>query len=189
MYKRQVKIDKPASQPEVRQTATPKPQVTEEEVLTDEVPTSKPAPSNSLKTAWAKLLENVSSFPSRAILKQQALPVKISADEVVISIKNQSWLKQFGPEGSKHVFIVDAANAVFGAAVKRVIVRAPEAGDEAIRKEQGAAADDEKPAPATVQSPKSQPSVQPVQPPKVQPQAEPIMSVDCLLYTSPSPRD
>ena len=173
-----VKIDKPASQPEVRQTATPKPQVTEEEVLTDEVPTSKPAPSNSLKTAWAKLLENVSSFPSRAILKQQALPVKISADEVVISIKNQSWLKQFGPEGSKHVFIVDAANAVFGAAVKRVIVRAPEAGDEAIRKEQGAAADDEKPAPATVQSPKSQPSVQPVQPPKVQPQAEPIMSVE-----------
>ncbi len=173
-----VKIDKPASQPEVRQTAMPKPQVTEEEVLTDEVPTSKPAPSNSLKTAWAKLLENVSSFPSRAILKQQALPVKISADEVVISIKNQSWLKQFGPEGSKHVFIVDAANAVFGAAVKRVIVRAPEAGDEAIRKEQGAAADDEKPAPATVQSPKSQPSVQPVQPPKVQPQAEPIMSVE-----------
>lgn len=177
-----VKIDKPASQPEVRQTATPKPQVTEEEVLTDEVPTSKPAPSNSLKTAWAKLLENVSSFPSRAILKQQALPVKISADEVVISIKNQSWLKQFGPEGSKHVFIVDAANAVFGTAVKRVIVRAPEAGDEAIRKEQGAAADDEKPAPAStptpVQPPKSQPSVQPVQPPKVQPQAKPIEPVE-----------
>lgn len=118
-----------------------------EEVLTDSVPMSKSASPNSLKALWAKLLENISSFPSRAILKQQAIPVKLTPDEVIITIKNPSWLKQFGPEGSKHSFIVQATTAIFGKAVGKVIVRAPESGDEAIKKEQ-AAADDEKPAPA-----------------------------------------
>lgn len=121
---------------------------TEEEVLAEPVPMSKAASPNSLKALWVKLLENVSSFPSRAILKQQALPVKITPDEVIITIKNQSWLKQFGPEGAKHSFIVDAANAVFGAKVGKVVVRAPESGDEAIRKEQAADDNDDKPAPA-----------------------------------------
>lgn len=118
-----------------------------EEVLTGSVPMSKSASPNSLKALWAKLLENISSFPSRAILKQQAIPVKLTPDEVIITIKNPSWLKQFGPEGSKHSFIVQATTAIFGKAVGKVIVRAPESGDEAIKKEQ-AAADDEKPAPA-----------------------------------------
>lgn len=118
-----------------------------EEVLTDSIPMSKSASPNSLKTLWVKLLENISSFPSRAILKQQAIPVKLTSDEVIITIKNPSWLKQFGPEGSKHSFIVQATTAIFGKAVGKVIVRAPESGDEAIKKEQ-AAADDEKPAPA-----------------------------------------
>lgn len=118
-----------------------------EEVLTDSIPMSKSASPNSLKTLWVKLLENISSFPSRAILKQQAIPVKLTPDEVIITIKNPSWLKQFGPEGSKHSFIVQATTAIFGKAVGKVIVRAPESGDEAIKKEQ-AAADDEKPAPA-----------------------------------------
>lgn len=71
-----------------------------EEVLTDSVPMSKSASPNSLKALWAKLLENISSFPSRAILKQQAIPVKLTPDEVIITIKNPSWLKQFGPEGT-----------------------------------------------------------------------------------------
>ncbi len=136
---------------------------TEEEVLSEPVPMSKPAPPNSLKGLWAKLLENISSFPSRAILKQQAIPVKITPDEVIISIKNQSWLKQFGPEGSKHGFIVDASNAVFGKTVAKVIVRAPESGDEAIRKEQqgSASADDDKPAPAQAPAKKFEPKPQP----------------------------
>ena len=119
----------------------------EDDVLTSPVPMSKAPSSNGLKTQWAKFLENISSFPSRAILKQQALPVKLSAEEVVISIKNQSWLKQFGPEGAKYSFIVDAANSLFGNKVKKVIVRAPESGDDAIRKEQTSDSD-EPPAPA-----------------------------------------
>lgn len=136
---------------------------TEDEVLSEPVPMSKSAPSDSLKGLWAKLLENISSFPSRAILKQQAIPVKITSDEVIISIKNQSWLKQFGPEGSKHGFIVDASNAVFGKTVSKVIVRAPESGDEAIRKEQqgSTSADDDKLAPAQTPVKKFVPNPQP----------------------------
>ena len=136
---------------------------TEDEVLSEPVPMSKSAPSDSLKGLWAKLLENISSFPSRAILKQQAIPVKITSDEVIISIKNQSWLKQFGPEGSKHGFIVDASNAVFGKTVSKVIVRAPESGDEAIRKEQqgSTSTDDDKPAPAQTPVKKFVPKPQP----------------------------
>ena len=107
-----------------------------DEVLTDEVPTSKSSSPDTLKLLWAKLLENISSFPSRTILKQQAIPVKITEDEVIISIKNQSWLKQFGPEGAKHSFIVQAAAAVFGKNVDKIIVRLPESGDNELRKEQ-----------------------------------------------------
>ncbi len=135
---------KQTAEPQIKQT------VSEEEVLTDAVPMSKPSPTSGLKNQWLKFLECISSFPSRAILKQQAIPVKLSQDEVIITIKNPSWLKQFGQDGSKHSCIVDAANTMFGSA-KKIIVRAPEAGDDKLRQEK-ASEEDEKPAPA--QAPK-----------------------------------
>jgi DNA polymerase-3 subunit gamma/tau len=153
---------KPQQEPKQQITKTENKQsaVTEEDVLTAEVPMSKPAPTNELKGTWSKFLENISSFPSRAILKQQALPVKFTPDEVIISIKNPSWLKQFGPEGAKHSAIIDAVNALYGKKVAKVIVRAPEAGDDAIRKDStnsSASGDDDKPAPAKIQPTQVQP--------------------------------
>lgn len=134
----------------VKENTTTKVQTTTsvDEVLTDSVPVSKSATPNSLKSLWGKLLENISSFPSRTILKQQAIPVKLTPEEVIITIKNPSWLKQFGPEGAKHSFIIQSTTAIFGKAVDKIIVRAPESGDDAIRKEQSSSADDDKPAPA-----------------------------------------
>lgn len=124
-------------------------QATEDEVLNQPVPMSKPAAGNNLKNQWVKLLENISSFPSRAILKQQALPVKIASDEVIITIKNPSWLKQFGPDGSKHNFIVDAVGNLFAGNSPKIIVRAPAPGDDAIRSEKSqSSSDDDQPAPA-----------------------------------------
>ena len=116
-------------------------EVTEEEVLTAPVPMSTPAPANNLKALWVKLLENISSSPSRSILKQQAIPVKITQDEVIVSVKSPNWLKQYGQDGSKHSLIVD---------VKKVIVRSPESGDDAIRAEQSGGDSDETPAPALI---------------------------------------
>ncbi|MCM1338249.1 MAG: DNA polymerase III subunit gamma/tau [Muribaculaceae bacterium] len=137
-----------AAQPSSEQEKT---SLSEDAVLNDPVPMSKPAAVNGLKASWGKLLENISSFPSRAILKQQAMPVKITQEEVIISIKNPSWLKQFGQDGAKHSFIVDAVKSMYGSANK-VIVRAPEANDDNIRKE-SSAADDDTPAPASKPAP------------------------------------
>jgi DNA polymerase-3 subunit gamma/tau len=139
---------KPAAKVEEKTVEAPKNQPTEEEVLTDSVPMSKAATPNALKTSWAKLLESISSFPSRAILKQQAVPVIISEDEIVLTIKNPSWLKQFSPEGSKYSSIVEAVGKMYPNGVKKIIVRAPESNDDAIRKEQASSSDDEAPAPA-----------------------------------------
>ena len=139
---------KPVVKQEEKVTEEPKTQTSEEEVLTDTVPMSKVATPNALKGSWAKLLENISSFPSRAILKQQAVPVIISEEQIVLTIKNPSWLKQFAPDGSKHSSIVEAVNKMYPNGAKKIIVRAPESGDEAIRKEQAGSSDDESPAPA-----------------------------------------
>lgn len=148
-----------ASQPQKPETQEVVKSATEEEVLTQAVPMSKPASSNGVKALWAKLLENISSFPSRAILKQQALPVKITQEEVILSIKNPSWLKQFGPEGTKHHFIVEASNSLFVGSTPKVIVRAPAAGDDKMRNEQqsSSGSEDESPAPAQSKTPLIQP--------------------------------
>ena len=127
--------------------SAPEKSVPSAQVQADEIPVSKSASSDSLKALWAKFLENISSFPSRTILKQQALPVKITPEEVIISIKNQSWLSKFGADGEKHSCLVQAAAALFGSNAGKVIVRLPESGDDAIRKEQNNSVVETKAAP------------------------------------------
>ena len=132
----------PVAKPQVIKSAAPKPvsradaekSNSEADVLTDSVPMSKQISGNILKSQWTKFLDSVSSFPSREILKQQAVPVKLTSEEVIITIKNSVWLKQFASDGPKHSCIIEAANKVFGQ-VQKIIVRAPEQGDEKLRKE------------------------------------------------------
>ncbi len=147
-----VQETKPAPQPKIT------PNATEEEVLTAEVPMSKAPATDSLKELWASLIGNVHG-PSRAILQQQALPVKISQDEVIISVKNQMWLSQFAQDGAKHKLIVDAVTSMFGSPAKKILVREPHSDDDKIRKEQSSEGDD-KPAPA----PKPMPAPKPQEP-------------------------
>lgn len=145
VIKPRVSMETPKSDPQAPKVAT----VSEDEVLNQPVPMSKPASTagNGLKALWVQFLENISSSPSRSILKQQAMPVKITKDEIIISVKSPNWLKQYGHEGSKHSLIVEAANSLFGGEVKKIVVRSPESGDDAIRAEQSSS-DDDKPAPA-----------------------------------------
>ena len=145
VIKPRVSMETPKSEPQAPKVAA----VSEDEVLNQPVPMSKPASTagNGLKALWVQFLENISSSPSRSILKQQAMPVKITKDEIIISVKSPNWLKQYGHEGSKHSLIVDAANSLFGGEVKKIVVRSPESGDDAIRAEQSSS-DDDKPAPA-----------------------------------------
>lgn len=145
VIKPRVSMETPKSESQAPKVAT----VSEDEVLNQPVPISKPASTagNGLKALWVQFLENISSSPSRSILKQQAMPVKITKDEIIISVKSPNWLKQYGHEGSKHSLIVEAANSLFGGEVKKIVVRSPESGDDAIRAEQSSS-DDDKPAPA-----------------------------------------
>lgn len=145
VIKPRVSMETPKSEPQAPKVAT----VSEEDVLNQPVPMSKPVSTagNGLKALWVQFLENISSSPSRSILKQQAMPVKITKDEIIISVKSPNWLKQYGHEGSKHSLIVEAANSLFGGEVKKIVVRSPESGDDAIRAEQSSS-DDDKPAPA-----------------------------------------
>ena len=87
---------------------------------------------NNIKTLWTTFLDNISSFPSRAILKQQAVPVKMTAEEIIIAIKNDTWLKSFGPEGERYAFLTESAQKVFGTQPK-VIVRGHQAGDDKLK--------------------------------------------------------
>ena len=101
--------------------------VKEKEQELIEVPMS--SSSDNIKTLWVSFLDNISSFPSRAILKQQAIPVKLSKQEIVIVIKNETWLKNFSPDGERYAFLVESAKKVFDSEPK-VIVRGPKSGDE-----------------------------------------------------------
>ncbi|MBP3820635.1 DNA polymerase III subunit gamma/tau [bacterium] len=106
-----------------------------ENVIKKPVSPEIPLQNADIKGLWVKFLDNISSFPSRAILKQQAIPVKLTADEVIIAIKNPTWLKNFSSEGERFVFLQESAKSVFGTEPK-IIVRAPMPEDDKIRTQQ-----------------------------------------------------
>ena len=91
--------------------------------------------SNSeIKDIWVKFLDNIPSFASRAILKQHALPVKFSQEEVIIAIKTDSWLTKFREESDRMSLIESAANVVTGANPK-IVLRSPQADYDKLRNE------------------------------------------------------
>ena len=92
------------------------------------------AASSDLKAIWNRFLDNISSFASRAILKQHAIPVKFSPDEVIIAIKSDSWLSKFRDESDRLSLIESASKAVIGGNPK-IILRSPQAGDDKLRDE------------------------------------------------------
>lgn len=108
------------------------PKNTDSDVSEELISVPMSAPNSNIKALWVKFLDNISSFPSRAILKQQAIPVKISAEEIIISIKNPTWLKNFSPEGERFAFLTESARSMFGSEPK-IIVRAPNAKDDMIQ--------------------------------------------------------
>lgn len=103
------------------------------ESVTPSEPVNKGASSN-LKAIWSKFLDNISSFASRAILKQHAIPVKFSPDEVIIAIKSDSWLSKFRDESDRLSLIESASKAVIGGNPK-IILRSPQVGDGKLRDE------------------------------------------------------
>lgn len=121
----------PAAPKPVPQAAAP---AKEQKVVEEFSPMPKPAPStpagNDLASLWGQLLECVSSAPTRALLKQWSNPVEISADGVILSVKNEIFLKQF-TDGAKREVLQNAINTMFGKEVE-LTVRLPKAGEPAV---------------------------------------------------------
>ncbi len=69
--------------------------------------------TDDIGTMWAKLLENISSLPTKSLLKQWAIPVVLNTEKAVISVKNEIYLKQF-IEGNKRTILEKAVNDTFG---------------------------------------------------------------------------
>lgn len=96
------------------------------------MPKSKPTDGADTVAMWNLLLENVSSAPTRALLKQWGAPVKITPEETVLTMKNEIFLNQV-QSGSKKQAICNAVDTLFSQSSSNVVIRLPQAGDEAVR--------------------------------------------------------
>ena len=92
------------------------------------MPKSKHSAGADISVLWGRLLENVHSAPTRALLNQWANPVKIATDETILTMKNEIFLNQV-QSGSKKQAIVDAVNALFAQENSNVIIRLPHSDD------------------------------------------------------------
>ncbi len=81
---------------------------------------------------WGNLLNNVSSAPTRALLKQWANPIKISPEETILTIKNEILMSQF-ISGNKKKILTDAVDALFAQSDSNIIVRLPKPDDVQIK--------------------------------------------------------
>ncbi len=105
------------------------PEVTHDKSDFSPMPVSKAAAGDDILTLWGNLLANIPSAPTRALLKQWAKPVKLSQDDVVITVKNEIYLTQF-VSGSKKAVLQKAVDDLFGQQNTKITVRLPQPGDE-----------------------------------------------------------
>ncbi len=96
------------------------------------MPIAKSIPSDDISILWGQLLDNISSPPTRALLKQWANPVKISAEETVLSMKNEIFLNQI-QNGNKKQAIIEALDAMFGQSNSNITIRLPLPDDVTVK--------------------------------------------------------
>ena len=116
------------------------------------MPKSKHSDSADISVLWGRLLENVHSAPTRALLKQWANPVKIAPDETILSMKNEIFLNQV-QSGSKKQAIVDAVDTLFSRKNSNVVIRLPHPSDAQIKPVSVQSAEVVKPKPSPVMKP------------------------------------
>lgn len=128
----------PVTKPEIMKPAVSKPvqveqpQVIEQKEEFSPMPKAKPVAGSDVLALWGQLLENVQSAPTRALLKQWGAPVKISPEETVVTMKNEIFLNQV-QSGAKKQSIIQAVDNLFGQSASNVVIRLPQAGDDAVR--------------------------------------------------------
>ncbi len=96
------------------------------------MPKSKPVEGADVMALWGQLLESVQSAPTRALLKQWGNAVKITPDETILTMKSEIFLNQL-QSGAKKQAIIQAVDSLFGQSNSNVVIRLPQAGDDAVR--------------------------------------------------------
>lgn len=96
------------------------------------MPKAKSVSSDDISVLWGNLLENITSPPTRALLKQWANPVKISPEETVLTMKNEIFLGQI-QSGSKKEALVHAVDTLFSQNNSNVIIRLPQPDDVQVK--------------------------------------------------------
>lgn len=138
-------VTKPEFKPEIKKTepvetvsmpAKPAETTPPENIQTDDfapMPKSHSVDSSvDISVLWGKLLDNITSPPTKSLLKQWANPVKLSSESVIISINSENLLKQF-IEGNKRNILIDAVNRLFNQENSNVQVRLPNPDDKTVK--------------------------------------------------------
>ena len=151
----------PVSQPvqqaqSVQQRTVAQPQSVQQPVVV-------PADTSDLGAMWQALLKQIAS-PSTQALLRLANPVKVAKDEVVITFKQEIFVKQANEDAKKQV-LVNAADKLFNQTNSRVTIRSPQTGDAQLPKSQAVPSVTEAPKP--VSKPVPQPTAKVEQPQRV----------------------
>ncbi len=88
--------------------------------------------SNNIAELWKSLLNNISSVPTKQLLLQLANPVEITPESVVITMKNESFIRQLNDSGKKQT-LIEAVDKLFGQTNSNVTVRLPQASDAQVK--------------------------------------------------------
>lgn len=94
------------------------------------MPKSKHVDENDISILWGKLLNSIKSTPTRALLNQWAVPIKISAEETVIAVKNEMFLNKVQ---SSIQTITDSVNEIFSQTNSSVNVRLLQSSDNEVK--------------------------------------------------------
>ena len=94
-------------------------------------PMSQKPSGNDINSLWQMLLMNIKSSPTTAMLKQLATPLQISAEGIVLTVKNERLVSQINDTNKKQM-IIEAANLMFNQDSTSVTVRLAQAGDKPI---------------------------------------------------------
>ena len=84
--------------------------------------------SSDIKDLWKKLLENIDSMPTRQLLIQQAKPVIISPETVIITVRQEGFLNNINNTNKKQM-IIEAVNKLFNNQKTNVVIRLPQSSD------------------------------------------------------------
>lgn len=159
--------------PQTEQKQTVVQQPAPQSVPVSEPQSTVPVASNDLGSLWNALIKQVNS-PSAQALLRLANPVKIAPDEVIITFKQEIFVKQANDEAKKQV-LRDAADRLFNKSGTPVTIRLPQSGDAQLPKSQAVPSESQAPVKQSVKPPA--PSSKPE---NIKPESKPVVRAEVI---------